>query len=125
MCGGAARGPKVTNQGPDKKQLAAQQAQIDEYKKQSRQQQEALAAQLQAQIDAVAAETARREAQLQQAREAAALAALPKTYGADATAAFTQTTEATTRKKKPNEDLRIASTAAAAMAPGTGLNIGV
>lgn len=131
MCmGGAPRAPKIVYQGPSKAELAAQAQGLEQYKDQMRLQQDALAGQLQQQID----EANLQSQVLKQKYDAEAAAAIAAgnaqqvgAYAAAATQseapATAQTTAAVVKKEKP-KSLKI-TTAALPATAGTGLNIGV
>lgn len=128
MCTARPSPPKIVKQGPSRAEIAAQEAQMATFREQMRVQQESAAAQLQAQIDAAAAETLRREQEMaalstqQQAQQAAAF-----TVSTAATAQpleTAQTTTAPTPRRKPTSSLRVES-GTTATRQGAGLNIGV
>jgi hypothetical protein len=139
MCTAPPRPPKIVTKGPSKSEVRAQERQLASYQEQIRVQQESAAAQLQAQIEAAAAETRRREeemaalqqqqqqqqqamAQQQTAQQAAAFTVTTAAAPADMTG--TETTVATTPKRKRTDSLKVGAPAVATDA-GTGLNVGV
>jgi hypothetical protein len=127
----APKQPNIVYQGPSQEDIDRNNASMDAYKKQMADQQKAFQDQLQKQIEAANAETAKLQDQYQKDAAAAAAAAAAQQTGAYAASATqsapsssAQTTAAVTKKEKPKSNLKI-STAGMAAAAGSGLNIGV
>jgi hypothetical protein len=128
MCGGRPKAPKVVQQAPSQPDYSAQMRQQEEAQAAIQQQNAALVAQLQEQANAMAAETAQRQAEL------AAPPPEPKTVTnanpyavttaqGTAGAAQEQTTAPAAPRKKGKASLQINS--ADISLPGVGINIGV
>jgi hypothetical protein len=123
--------PNIVYQGPSEEDIQRNQASLDSYKKQVGEQQSAFQAQLQQQIEAANAETAKLQKQYQDDAAAASAAAAAQQTGAyaatasqSAPPATAQTTAATVKKEKPKANLKI-SLAGTPSSAGSGLNIGV
>ena len=142
MCfGGQPQAPEIKYVGPSEDQIRSNQQALEQYKTDMAAQQSSFQSQLQAQIDAANAETAKLQEQyaadLEAAKEgassavaeAAAAANLQqvgayKVGASESEPIAAQTTAATKKKDKPKSTLRISS-AALPTSAGTGLNIGV
>jgi len=133
MCFGGSQpqAPQIVYQGPSQADIAANQAALDLYRSQMSAQQDTFATQLQQQIDAANSETSALQQRYEnEAVSAAASSAAQQTsaYAVSATQSETpvsaQTTAATTKKKKPESNLRI-NFAGVPSSAGTGLNMGV
>ena len=142
MCfGGQPKAPTIKYEGPSDSQIRANEQALNQYKADMAAQQSSFQSQLQAQIDAANAETAKLQEQyaadLESAQEgassavaeAAAAANLQqvgayKVGASESEPVAAQTTAAMKKKEKPKSTLRI-STAALPSSAGTGLNIGV
>jgi Tfp pilus assembly protein FimV len=130
MCGGRPSAPQVVYQGPSQADIEANQRALDQYKTQMADQQAAFQKQLQDQIDAANAESAKLQKQQEESTAAAAAAAAAQQNGSYAVTASqstpnnAQTTTAAAPKAKPKSSLKITSGAVASTA-GSGLNIGV
>ena len=142
MCfGGSPKAPTIKYKGPSDSQIRANEQALEQYKADMAVQQSSFQTQLQAQIDAANAETAKLQEQyaadLEAAKgsasaavsEAAAAASLQqvgayKVGASESEPVAAQTTAAVNKKEKPKSTLKI-STAALPSSAGTGLNIGV
>ena len=131
MGGGRPRAPQVVYQGPSKAEQQAQAQMLDQARRQMEQQGNMFNSQLDAQVAAANAETARRTAELEaQTNAALSEAAMQQNSAYAATVMETPppadalTTEETKPKEKTSSGLKIAP-AATVMGVGSGLNIGV
>ena len=127
MCGGRPRAPKVVQQGPSKAEYDAQLQMQRQAQESIQQQNSALVQQLQDQANAIAAETAKRQAELAvPAQMQTVTNANPyavTTGQGTAGAAQEQTTAAAAPRKKAKSSLQTNS--AGVSLPGVGINIGV
>lgn len=154
MCFGGSqpKAPKIKYEGPSDSQIRSNERALDRYRADMTAQQSSFQSQLQAQIDAANAETAKLQEQYAADLDAAKGSAASATSDAEAAAAAAvseagamanlqqvgaykvgasesepvaaQTTAAVKKKDKPKSTLKI-STAALPTSAGTGLNIGV
>jgi multidrug resistance efflux pump len=126
----AAPAPRVVYQGPSEADIAQNRAALDQYRMQMTQQQDLFKAQLQSQIDAANAETARLKQQYDAEAAAATAAASAQQQSAytvstkQSEPVNAQTTAAIVKKDKTKSGLKI-TTAGLPSTSGTGLNIGV
>lgn len=131
MCGGRPKAPKVVQQGPSKAEIDNQMAMQRQAQESIKQQNAALVQQLQDQANSIAAETAKRQAELaapppppvQPQTVTNANPYAVTTGQGTAGAAQEQTTAAATPRKKNKPSLQINS--ADVSLPGVGINIGV
>ena len=131
MCFAQPQAPNIVYQGPSQEDIDRNNASLESSKKQVGEQQSAFQAQLQQQIEAANAETAKLQKQHQDDAAAASAAAAAQQTGAyaatasqSAPPATAQTTAATVKKDKPKANLKI-SLAGTPSSAGSGLNIGV
>ena len=134
MCFGAPAAPEIKYQGPSQSDIDRNAQSLAQYEKQVTQQQAALSAQLNKQIAAAQAETAKIQEKYDQELAAAAAEADAagsmennNVYAVTATQTSATGAETTTpiqKKKKPNSSLKIAIGGMTNQA-GSGLNIGV
>ena len=134
MCFGAPQAPEVKYQGPSQGDIDRNAASLATYEQQVAQQQADFSAQLEQQIAAAEAETARIQAKYDDelanataAADAAGVAETNNVYATTATqtpATGAETTTAVAKKKKPSRSLKIAIGGTQNQA-GSGLNIGL
>jgi hypothetical protein len=126
MCTSRPSAPRIVYTGPSKAELAAQQAQLEEYRKQSLAMQQSMAAQIQAQIEAVNAATKKREAELAElaAQQTVKVGGKdPATLGKSPLA--TEVPRNDTPVKKPTTSTLRIDQATTPTTAGSGVNIGV
>lgn len=128
MCGGRPRAPRVVQQGPSQADYNAQMQQQQQAQAQIQQQNAALVQQLQEQANSMAAETAKRAAELaappalQQTVTNTNPYAVTTAMGTAGAAQEQTTTQAAPRKKaKPSLQIKSADISL----PGVGINIGM
>ena len=127
MCGGRPKAPKVVYQGPSQAEIDSQMAMQRQAQEGIQQQNAALVQQLQDQASSIAAETAKRQAELTATTQTQTVTnanpyAVTTSQGT-AGAAQEQTTAAAAPRKKNKPSLQINS--ADVSLPGVGINIGV
>jgi hypothetical protein len=128
MCFSRPSPPQITYQGPSDADIKAQRQAMDAFMQQSQQQQSAMAAALQSQIESVNRQAQQQAMALAQQQAAGtAPTQVQAVYGVDTTQATptnAQVTEPITPRKPEEDSLRI-SPGSVAVPAGSGLNIGV